>query len=158
MTDEYIPVNPGDLPIEGVTLEESEVYNVEFKKAAVSPKLSKRGVPFCMLQFEIVDGDYEGVTVSMNYMPLPLVVAPDAKKRDQVQAHERSWQFGRFAKAFGIPKSEAFAMTMLTAQSMAEWHEKIQEHYGNRGKITIQNQEFPAGSGRKRSGVNDFIF
>lgn len=154
MSDGFIPVD--NLPLEQVTLDDSLVYNVTLEKSTLA-KVDKAGDPFCNLQLQVVDGDYEGKTVMMNYLPLPIAVADTATKAVRIKAQDKSANFARFCKSFGI-REPMPVVDMADADSKQRWQDWIAKFYGNTGKITIRNQEFPEGTGKLRSGVNDFVF
>ena len=128
-----------------------------FKRATLSPKLSKKDVLFCSAQFEIVEGDYEGATLMINYLPIPIAITPDDSKAARFQKSRLNEAFGRFCRAFKIV-SKMPPVSITDPESYSRWQEWISEFYENTGKVTIQNQEFPVGSGRLRSSVNDFVF
>ena len=162
-----IPMNPGDLPIDAIVLEESGVYDGVFKRATVSPKPNKSGFVFCALQLQVSEGDFEGITVMMNHLPLPVTAdsLADADgvstptRKHTIQAHNHNVSFGRFALAFKIKDAaKAPKVDLRDPDSIGRWQEWISQYYNNRGKFTVHNQEFPEGSGRLRSGVNDFMF
>lgn len=157
MEDGQIPVNLEDLSLEAPTLDESEVYSGELVKVALSPKLSKNGVMFCAIQVVVNDGDYEGNTVMLNYLPLPIARTPQMSKRDAIYAQGISAQFARFCSAFKIKGSMPPVRSLDDAESVAIWSEWANQFVGHVGKFTIKNQEFPEGSGRLRAGISDFI-
>ena len=152
-----IPINPGDLPIDGINLEESVVYTGELRRATISPKLDRNGNVYCAVQLEVADGDYEGMNVAMNYLPIPNPISEDAPKRDRIKAHNQAVSFGRFCRAFKIDGAMP-AVKAGDSESYNRWQDWVSQFYGRTGKFTVQNQEFPEGSGRMRSGVRDFVF
>lgn len=152
-----IPVNAGDLPIDAVQMEESQVYPATLEKVVVASKLSKRGVVYCAVQVSIPEGDYEGMTVALNYLPLPIGVRSDATKKEKIAAQNQSAAFGRFCRSFKIT-GQVPAVSLASAESINRFHDFMSKFYGNRGKVMIRNQEFPEGSGRQRSGISDFVF
>lgn len=155
--DGGIPINAGDLPIDTVKLEESDVYVGTLEKVVVSARPSKNGVLFCAVQCAVSQGDYEGVTVTINYLPLPIAVHPNASKKEKIYAQNTSAAFGRFCRSFKI-KGEIPKVSLSDSESVQRFQEFISKFYGNEGKFMIRNQEFPEGSGRMRSGVSDFVF
>ena len=157
MTEGQIPINAEDLPIDTVPMDESSVYTGELTKATLSPKLDKRDDMFCAVQVAVMEGDFEGRTVMLNWLLLPIPLSPDMNKRERVQAIDKSTSFGRFAKSFGI-KGKIPSVDIRNSESVSEWQDWISQFYGNQGKFTVRNQEFPEGSGRMRSGINDFVF
>lgn len=157
MSEGEIPINTGDLPIDAITLDESNVYNGYLKRATVSPKPNKSGAVYCAIQLEVADGDYEGMIVMMNHLPLPVPITPDMRKSERIKAHNQAVSFGRFVRAFGINDALHY-VSLSDPESIREWHEWIEKFHGNSGKFTVKNQEFPEGSGRLRSGVSDFVF
>ena len=158
MAEGEIPINPQDLPIDTTPLEESNVYTGYFRRATVSPKPSKGGLVFAALQFEVAEGDFEGRTVMMQYMPLPVKVTDTMNKAQRIRAIDATHvPFGRFARAFGIKSNNMPEVTLAAPDSLGRWQEWISQFYDQTGKFTIRNQEFPEGSGRLRSGVNDFV-
>ena len=157
MTDGYIPTNVEDLAVDTVPLEESAVYSGLLRKATINPKVDKNGYIFAALQLEITDGDYEGRTVMMNYLPLPTPFTDDMSKAERIKAQDKSTTFARFCRAYGI-KGKMPAVALHDRDSIASWQEWVTRFYGNNGKFTVRNQEFPEGSGRLRSGVSDFVF
>lgn len=164
MTDDFdgeIPVNAGDLPIDAPEMDDAGVYTGELKKFTVSPKLDKNDKVYGSLQVEVTQGDFEGYTVMMNYLPLPIRVGENASKGQQVRATLNNVAFGRFVRGFGI-KGEIPSVKSVNGQPSREGVQAFTEFMdmfiGNTGKFTIQNQEFPAGSGRMRPGVKDFVF
>lgn len=152
-----IPVNPSDLPTDQVTLEESQVYPAILEKVAVSMKPSKRGVLYCAVQVSIPSGDYEGIILMQNYLPLPIGTHPNASKKEKVFAQNTSASFARFAKSFKINKMLP-PVNLARPETVQAFQDEIAKFYGNSGKIMVQNQEFPEGSGRRRSSVSDYVF
>jgi hypothetical protein len=138
-------------------MDDSAVYHGEFVRAALSPKLDKNGNTFCSIQVAVLEGDFEGRTVNRNYLALPVAIHQDMSKRERIKAQDLAVSFARFCRAFGI-KGKMPAANLGNAESTAEWQEWISQFYGNTGRFTVQNQEFPENSGRMRSGINDFIF
>lgn len=159
MSDGHIPVNAEDLPIDAVMLDDSLVYRMSLQKAMFPVKKSKKDVLFIGMSFQVVEGDYEGQTVNLNYMPLPVPVFEDMKKSDRIQAQNNSAAFGRFCRAFGIRGSldELYKVTLEDQDSQRAASEWFDKHIGKVGSVTIANQEFPEGSGRQRSSVKDFV-
>jgi hypothetical protein len=156
----HIPVNASDLPIDTPPLEESSVYDVVLKKVVLNPKRSNpkdgsEGVIFCKLQCEVVGGDFDGAFLPLNYLPLP--VLPVGTKGEIYKATKTSVPFGRFCRAFKIT-GEVPPVNLGDIDSMNRWQDWISQFYESTGKVTIRNQEFPAGSGRSQSGINDFLF
>lgn len=152
-----IPVNTGDLPIEAIVMDDSLVYTGELTKFVISPKLDKHGNVFGAITLQVLTGDYEGMVCQGNYLPLPRRVGPDADKRDRIAAHNISVSFGRFCRAFNII-DEFPQVDSSNPDTYGAFQAKIEQHYGKSGKFNIQNQEFPSGSGKMRSGVKDFVF
>lgn len=154
MADEgFIPVGSGDFPIDSDPLDESGVYTVSLVKAALSPKTDKNGYMYCSVQCEVTEGDFEGVTLMRNYLPLPVVAREGARKAEVLNARRKSIDFERFCQSFKI-KSGMPAVNLNDQESKSAWQEWIEKFYGHTGKVTVQNQEF---NGRMRSGINDFI-
>ena len=152
-----IPVNPEDLPINNVLLEDDKIYEVELTKVAVSPKLSKRDKPYFAIQCVVTDGDFEGITLMRQYIEIPWKLDPDAPKRDRIQFQQSCRDLGRFCKAFKVKGQVVYADREDGSwrESFAEW---LDSSVGNRAKVSIQNQEFPEGSGKFNSSINDFVF
>lgn len=154
--EQGIPVDPGSLPIEGVVLDESLIYAGALKRATVAPKLSKGGLMFCGITCEVMEGDYEGVSVSMNYLPLPIPLGNNPNAAQKVQAQQASFMFGRFAIAYKL-KGTMPRVSLANAESLARWQDWMSQFYNNIGKFTVQNQAFPEGSTTMRSNIRDFI-
>lgn len=154
---EGIPVNLSDLSVDAPVMEESQVYSAVLEKVAVSMKPDKGGRVFCSVQCSIPDGDYEGYVVQTNWLVLPYGVRPDASKRAKIQQQKDCAPFTRFARSFRITGTPP-VVSLGRPESIQAFQDWIAKSYGNRGKIMIQNQEFPQGSGRKRSGINEWIF
>lgn len=159
MSTGQIPVNASDLPIDTPPLEESSVYDVVLKKVVLNPRKSKEGtgVAFCKLQCEVVGGDFDGAFLPLNYLPLPIALEDGMTKGERYQANKVSVAFGRFCRSFKIT-GEVPGVDLLDPDSSSQWQDWISQFYESTGKVTIRNQEFPAGSGRLQSGINDFIF
>lgn len=158
MSEGEIPINPGDLPTNEITLEESQIYVGSLDRVAVSMKLSKKGVLYCAIQCTVTEGDYEGMGVGTNYLALPIAVRPDASKKEKIYAQNTAnAKFGRFCRSFKI-KNELPPVRLEDPESIQRFQDAIAKNYGNIGKFQIQNQEFPEGSGRQRSGISDFVF
>jgi len=153
MGEGEIPVNARDLPISAPVMEDDRVYMVELRKFTVSPKLSVKGVLFGAIQCYVPEGDYEGMTISMNYLPLPIYLTADATKGQKTQAQINNAPFGRFANAFKVDGA-APSVTLSDADSIQRFMEWIERAYGNTGKVTIQNQEW---QGNMRSSIRDFV-
>lgn len=157
MAEGTIPINPEDLPTEAPTLEDSAVYNVVLKKFVINPRRSKEGtgVIFGKVTCEVSDGDFEGATLMSNYLPLP--IGSDGTKRGDFLAQKNNAQFGRFCATFRI-KGQMPAVDLNDASSVEAFNDWISQYYEASGKVTIRNQEFPAGSNRYQSGISDYIF
>lgn len=154
-----IPINLGDLPVEVIDMEESGVYSVKLKACDLADNLSKKGVLFCKPQFEVISGDYEGYTVFLNYLPVPVPV-PDEPKSDKIKAINNNAQFAKMCAVFGIKGNmpPVRATDLASRRNWQEWMNQFTGDNGVTGKITITNQEFPEGSGRKRPNVRDFVY
>ena len=162
MSEGHIPVNAGDLPIDTPALDESGVYNVTLKRVVLSPKRSNpkdgsEGVMFCKLQTVVTDGDFEGAFLPLNYLPLPMPILPGMSRGELYQATKLSVGFGRFCRAFRITGTIP-DVDLLDIDSINGWQDWIAQFYEAQGKVTIRNQEFPVGSTRMVSGIQDFIF
>jgi hypothetical protein len=150
-----IPINVGDLPVNEINLEESQIYSGSLDRVAVALKESKRGLLYCAVQCTVTEGDYEGMTVGTNYLALPIGVRDDASKKEKIYAQNNAnAKFGRFCRAFKI-KGEAPAVSLSNPDSIQAFQDWIAKSYGNVGKFQVQNQEF---NGRMRSGIADFVF
>lgn len=157
MSNGEIPINAGDLPVDTVLLEESGVYPCTLERATVSMKPSKKGVLYCAVQVSVTEGDFEGQMLTINYLPLPVAVGPDASKKERILAMNVSAPFGRFCRSFKIT-GVIPSVSLSNPDSIRNWQDWIEKFYGNNGKVTIRNQEFPEGSGRQRSSLSDFVF
>ncbi len=157
MSEGQIPIGLSDLPIDTVPRDESLIYHGTLNRATVSPKLDKNGYAYASVQVEITEGDFEGRSVSMNYLPLPVALSPDMTKSQRIRALDKSVSFARFARAFSIHGNMP-AVDHSDPDTISMWQEWVEKFYGNGGKFTVRNQEFPEGSGRMRSGIADFIF
>lgn len=157
MSEGQIPIGINDLPIDTVPLSESDVYSGVLNKSTISPKLDKKGNIFASVQIEVSLGDFEGRTVMLNYLPLPVPIREDMSKGERIRAQDRAVAFARFCRAFRITGNMP-SVSFAAPDSITAWQEWIEKFYGNNGKFTVKNQEFPEGSGRLRSGVNDFVF
>lgn len=157
MSEGRIPVNASDLPIDTPALDESLVYDVSLKKVVVNPTRAKNDVVFCKVTFEVTGGDYEGALLNLNYLPLPLPVDSGMTRGELFRANRNNVPFGRFARAFKIDGTVP-EVDLLDQQSISDFQDWIAQFYESQGKVTIRNQEYPEGSGKMRSGVNDFIF
>ena len=151
MSDGMIPVGTGDLPIEVALLDDAKIYTAEFTRAALAQKLDKNDNMYCSIQVCVTEGDYEGTTLTMNYLPLPRLVSADASKRERIQAQNASVAFERFCRAFGIRGK----MPVADLVDRADWDEWIQSQYGKVGKVSVKNDTY---QGRTRSVLHDFIF
>ena len=157
MTNEgEIPINTADLNVEAVTMDESGIYTGSLRKAVLSPKPDRNGNLYFSIQLEVANGDYEGLQVSKNYIRVPIAAKSDSK-RDRIQAQNHNQDSARFFKAFKI-ESVMPAVSLVDPSSFSRWQEWIEPFYDRQGKFTVENSEFPVGSGRRRSAVNDFIF
>lgn len=162
MSDEgYIPVNPEDLPTSSALLDESEIYQVALKRIAISPKADKNNKAYCAVMVEVVSGDFEGATLVKNYLQMPWYLRPEVMtKRELYAATKQTEQFGRLAKCFKFKGSlppELIPGADNYEAVRAAWDEYFKMFYDNVGSVTIENSEFPQGSGRKRSALLDFI-
>jgi len=155
-----IPVNPEDLPIEAPYIDDtSAVYHVELNRI-VGPKADKNGLMFFGINTTITEGDYEGFMIGKNYIKLPIPMPPDAKKRERVQVDRHNSDFGRFARAFKPRGALAplFNLTTLNdSDAVARAREYLEQCIGNSAAVTVENSEFPQGSGKMRSAINDFV-
>lgn len=161
MSEGEIPVNTSQLPIEAINMEDDQIYHGELVKFVVNVgKLDKNGNAFGAVTCRVISGDYEGMSVQHNYIKLPVVPKPGASKGELIRAHNASVDFGRMCRAFKIdgtfqqvvPGSPDFP------QQCAIFQEQIEAHYGKTGKFSIENREFPAGSGKKLSSIKDWVF
>lgn len=155
-----IPVNPEDLPIEAPYIEDtSAVYNIELIKV-IGPKSDKNSKLFFGIMGRIVDGDYEGLVISKNYIKLPVPYPENAKKKDRIQVDVNNSDFGRFARVFK-PRGTLEALFNCTSlndsEAVASAREYLEQCLGNVGPVTVENSEFPVGSGKMRSAINDFV-
>lgn len=154
MSDGFIDI--GSLPIESVVLDESLVYVVSLTKATLSPKIDTGGRMYCSLMTEVVQGDYEGKAVGTNWLPIPYPISDTASKKDRYKWQDTVNTFARFCRSFKI-KDQMPEVDLIDPDSKQRWQDWIEKSYGNVGKVTIQNQEFPKGSGKLRSGINDYV-
>lgn len=152
-----IPVGSGDLPINVDPLSESGVYLVTLDKVGLSPKPDRHGSVYCQLQTTVCEGDDEGYTLAMNYLPTPVYVDADATARERKKAARINFMFERFCRSFKIT-GKLPEVRLTDYESMEAFKNLMSQHIGNVGKVTAQNQEFPEGSGRVRSSIRDFIF
>lgn len=157
MTEGAIPVNPGDIPIDSVALEESAIYTIELRKLTVSPKPDKNGNVFCQVQSSVAEGDYEGQPLSANYIPMPQHWDDSMSKSEQIRRKNLSVAFGRMCRTFKID-TPVPPVNLGNPDSLRAFQEWGEYHYGKLGKCSVKNQEFPEGSGRLRSSISDFVF
>lgn len=165
MSEGHIPVNAIDLPINVPALDESGVYTVTLKRVTLNPTRSKpkdgsTGLIFCKIQTEVAEGDFEGAFLPMNYLPLPFHITSDMKKGEIYKATKANVPFGRFCVGFHItgPIPLEDEVNLLDSESINAWQDWISRFYESRAQVTIKNQEYPEGTGKLSSYVNDFIF
>lgn len=159
-----IPVNPEDLPIEAPYIDDtSAVYHVELNSIK-GPKADKNGVLFIGYNTTITEGDYEGFQIGKNYVKLPLRMPADAKKKERLAIDRHNSDFGRFSRAFKPrgPLEPLYALTdpeggMNNSERVAAAREYLEQCIGNTAPVTVENSEFPQGSGKMRSAINDVV-
>lgn len=151
--DYGIPVNPEDLPSNDVVLDDGAAYRVELKGVTLSPKTDKNGKYYCAIKTEVNEGDYEGFTLTMNYLPLPYTIPASSDKKTQIRHQNDVARFSRFCKCFGINKTFP-GVKLGNAESMREWQDFVSRFVGNPGAVTVRNEDF---NGRTVSRLSDFI-
>lgn len=158
MTDGQIPVNPEDYNLFETPLDESSIYVTTLDKVTLSPKRDKNGYCYCAIQVIVADGDFEGKTVTMNYLPLLVPFEPGMSKREMIAAQDKSAVFARFAKAYKVGGPIAYVTDPTDPEQRERFTEWMSKYIGNTGKVTVVMNEFPVGSGRRRPNINDFVF
>src|SRR5262245_39696072 len=153
-----IPVAAEDLPISTPTVDDSITYEGTLEKLAIALKVDSGDRIYCAVTCAIVNNDtYEGMSVTRHWLPLPIRVPADASKKMQIRAQIHNAPFGRFSRSFklrGVPPEVTDFRNEAQREQFMNWIEKF---YGNTGAFSIENSEFPAGSGRYSSKINDFV-
>jgi len=157
--NEGIPVNFGDLPIESAVLEDDRPYKVELTKVTLALKTDKNGNVYCAIQCAVLDDDYEGLPINRSYLALPIGVSADAPKKMRIRVQNHNAPFGRFVRSFKLKSSKPMPAVLDVRDEVARtaWQEYMEQFIGAHGEVTVENSEFPAGSGRVRSAINDFV-
>jgi hypothetical protein len=149
-----IPMGPEDLPIESTPLDDSLIYTGVIRAVNLSPKLDKRGNNYFSVQCEVLEpDDFAGKTVMHQYIPVPVELMENDDKATRMRKLDSSVSMGRFCKAFDIKNPG-----VVEESGPERWNAILQANIGNVGKFSVRNQEFPEGSGRIRSSINDFVF
>ena len=153
MSDGQIPVNLSDLPITVATLDESEVYTGELSRMTLAPKTDKNGNLYCSIATVVQGGDYDGQTIGRGYLAIPRAITEDMSKSERIKAQNAAAPFARFCRSFKIDGQ----MPGLSLSDHEAWDHWASQQIGRLGKFSVQNQEYPEGSGQFRSGINDFV-
>lgn len=157
MEESGIPINASDLPINAPTLEDDLIYEGTLEKVAIALKLDKNDNIYCSVKCSIVNNDvYEGLDVTLNYLRLPIPIAPDAGKKLRVRAQVHNAPFGRFVKAFKLKGVVPEVNDVRNNEQREKFTQWIESFYGNQGAFSVSNEEFPVGSGRMSSKIKDF--
>lgn len=158
MVNGRIPTNIGDLPTSQSPMDDSRVYKGILRK--MQKKADKNGNPYYAIMVEVLEGDFEGRMVMDNYIREPKTPeefaaerveleggTEEVTKRDRIRSEDVSVKFGRFSRSFGLKGEVNF--------DDEHWFDK----YVNDaiGSFTINNQEFPQGSGTLRAYVADYM-
>lgn len=152
MSEGMIPLG-SDLPIEVSTVDDSKIYQAIIDKWALSPKLDKNGVLYSSLVVIIAEGDFEGKSLSKNYMPVIMPIDPDAPKSVRIKTQDRNVDMARMVRAFKI-KGEMPVANPQDGDSLQKWQEWANSHVGSVGKVAAANEEY---QGRARSVLRDFV-
>jgi len=153
-----IPVNPSDLPTEPVRLPDDRFFKGSLEKVTLALKLDRNDHMYVAVRCAVVeDDDYEGMTVERSYLALPIGVPPNAPKKVQYYLQNLGYPFARFAKSFKINKELPIVMSVGDSEARQKFHDFWEQFYGNIGTFSIENREFPEGSGRVTSSIRDFV-
>ena len=138
-----IPVNPTDLPTEVPPIEDGSIQDVVIKEFK-SKGTDKNDVEFGALRVEVLGGEWEGRTLYDYYVPYPIVTPPNASKAERQKLDFINVKMGRIAKCFNV-------------KARPDGFDPEEDLLGLTGKITIQNREYPEGSGTMRSGIGEYL-
>lgn len=155
---EGIPVNPSDLPIDNVTLDDSRPWRGKLDKVTLALKTDTNGHFYVSVRVSIVeDDDYEGLPVGRNYLALPIGVPDSAPKKVKIALQNHNAPFARFARQFGINKPMPVITDIRDSEARQALADYFQQFEGNVGSFTVENREFPEGSGRITTSIRDFV-
>ena len=158
MENTGIPVNPSDLPTERVTLPDDRLWKGSLEKVTLALKLDKNDHMYVAVRCAIVQNeDYEGMMVERNYLALPIGVPPNASNKVKFYLQNHNQQFAIFAQSFKINKILPVIMDIRDNEARAKFAEFWEQFYGNVGTFSIENSEFPEGSGRITSKIKEFV-
>ena len=139
-----IPVNPVDIPTTVTPLQDNIVYTCIVRVFEMADKLDKNGNQYMKAELEIVEpADYRGKKLKDNYIGLPGTVMPDMDDRQRRMAMENGVRFACLLESAGVRKSNPDFDT--------------DNVIGEQVTVTIQNEEFPKGSGRYIPRVRDYL-
>lgn len=139
-----IPINPADIPTESSPLPDNIVYTAVIRELSIADKVDKNGNSYLKAVLEIIEpDDFRGKKLRDNYIGLPSDVEPNMDARQRQRALENGVRFARLLASAGHHKPAPD----IDTDSLL----------GETVKVTIQNEEFPKGSGRLNARVADYL-
>lgn len=155
---EGIPVTPSDLPQDNVILPDDRPWKGALEKVTLALKTDTNGHFYVSVRVTVVEDDeYEGLPVSRNYLALPIGVPDNAPKKAKMAAQNHNAPFARFARQFKINKPMPVITDIRDNEARQALADYFDSFIGNVGMFTVENREFPIGSGRVTSSIRDFI-
>lgn len=126
---------PGSaLPTISEDVPEDRPFEAIIKDLTVADNTDKRGHEFLKAQLELVDADWKGKIVFDNYIPIPT---------------EEEYAAGGRALEVGVRLGRLFAAAKCDSDD-------TDDLIGRTVQITVKNEEYPEGSGRKVPRVQDY--
>lgn len=144
-----IPVNPMDIPTTIAPLPDNIVYTgiirvLEMPMNGDQPKVDKNGNQYMRAEHEIIEpAELRGKRVRDNYIGLPGSVTPDMDDLQRRRVMENGFRFACLLESAGARKPANEINT--------------EDLVGEQVTFTIQNEEFPKGSGRQIPRVKDYL-
>lgn len=139
-----IPVDPSTIPTESTPIPDNIVYTAVIRELAIASKLDKNGNQYLQGKLEILEpAEYRGKKLADNYIGLPADVTSDMDDRARRNAMENGVRFARLLASAGRRKPAPGIDT--------------DDLVGEQVTVTVQNEEFPKGSGRFIPRINDYL-
>ena len=139
--DFRIPLAVDDLPTDTEPLDPSLVYTGTIKTLIKTDKVDKQGGQFLKGSVTITEPEeWSGKVAFDNYIPLPMEITSDMNDKERRLAKERGVKLGR-----------------LSASAKMKGQPHLSEYLDREVQFTIRNQEYPEGSGRMTSSIQDYL-
>jgi hypothetical protein len=146
-----IPIDMENVPTRRSSCDESLVYEVIVRDVEVSQKKDKNGNTYLRVDTEVLGPDeWKSRRLPDNYLCLPAGygelkdrLGREPKEYEIRNGMEQGARFARFVRAFKVP---------YTTNGIDP-----RDAIGREGRVTIVNEEYPAGSGEVSSKIKEYI-